>query len=366
MYDYLIVGAGLYGSTCAYELNKRGYKVLVIDKREHIGGNIYTKNIDNINVHVYGPHIFHTNKKEIWDYVNQFAKFNHYINAPLAIYKSEVYNLPFNMNTFSRLWSDVVTPDDAKRHIDEEVAKCNIKKPKNLEETAISLVGTTIYEKLIKGYTAKQWGSECKDLPSFIIQRIPVRFIYNNNYFDDYYQGIPIGGYTQIIERMLEEVEVRLNTNFLSERDKYQGLAKNIIYTGPIDEYYDFMYGKLDFRSLRFEMKKLDVSNFQGCGVVNYTDQSVPYTRIIEHKHFEPEKELKNTIISYEYPLDTNKTNEPYYPINNDRNNYLYAQYLELASSETNVFFGGRLGNYKYFDMDDTISEALDFISKIQ
>lgn len=366
MYDYLIVGAGLYGSTCAYELNKRGYKVLVIDKRDHIGGNIYTKNIDNINVHVYGPHIFHTNKKEIWDYVNQFAKFNHYINAPLAIYKNEVYNLPFNMNTFSRLWSDVVTPDDAKRHIDEEVAKCNIKKPKNLEETAISLVGTTIYEKLIKGYTAKQWGRECKDLPSFIIQRIPVRFIYNNNYFDDYYQGIPIGGYTQIVEKMLDNVEVRLNTNFLSERDKYQALAKNIIYTGPIDEYYDFIYGKLDFRSLRFEIKKLDVSNFQGCGVVNYTDQSVPYTRIIEHKHFEPEKELKNTIISYEYPLDTNKTNEPYYPINNDRNNYLYAQYLELASSETNVFFGGRLGNYKYFDMDDTIFEALDFISKIK
>ena len=366
MYDYLIVGAGLYGSTCAYELKKRGYKVLVIEKRDHIGGNIYTKNIDNINVHVYGPHIFHTNKKEIWDYVNQFAKFNHYINAPLAIYKSEVYNLPFNMNTFSRLWPDVITPEDAKRHISEEVNKCNIKKPLNLEETAISLVGTTIYEKLIKGYTAKQWGRECKDLPSFIIQRIPVRFVYNNNYFDDYYQGIPIGGYTQIIGKMLEGIEVRLSTNFLSDRDKYESIAKKIIYTGPIDEYYNYLYGKLDFRSLRFEMKRLDVQNFQGCGVVNYTEQSIPYTRIIEHKHFEPENHTSNTIISYEYPLDTNKTNEPYYPINNDRNNYLYAQYLELASSEVKVFFGGRLGNYKYFDMDDTIREALDFIAKIK
>ncbi len=366
MYDYLIVGAGLYGSTCAYELNKKGYRVLVIDKRDHIGGNIYTKNINGINVHVYGPHIFHTNKQEIWDYINQFAHFNHYINAPLAIYKNEVYNLPFNMNTFSRLWPDVVTPEDAKRHIQEEVLKCNIKKPLNLEETAISLVGTTIYEKLIKGYTAKQWGSECKDLPSFIIQRIPVRFIYNNNYFDDYYQGVPIGGYTQIIEKMLEGVEVRLNTNFLDERDKYSHLASKIIYTGPIDEYYDYIYGKLDFRSLRFENKELDISNFQGCGVVNYTDQEIPYTRIIEHKHFEPENHTTNTIISYEYSLASNKTNEPYYPINNDRNNYLYAQYKDLASTEENVYFGGRLGNYKYYDMDDTIIEALDFISKMK
>ena len=366
MYDYLIVGSGLYGSTVAHELNKLGYKCLVIDKRNHIGGNIYTKNIDNINVHVYGPHIFHTNKKEIWDYINQFAHFNNFINAPIAKYKDEVYNLPFNMNTFVRLWPDATTPEKAKGHIENECKKYHIDNPKNLEETAINLVGTTIYEKLIKGYTAKQWASKCTDLPSFIIKRIPVRFVYNNNYFDDYYQGIPIGGYTQIIENMLKGIEVRLNTNYLDNREYYNSIAKNIIYTGPIDEYYNYFYGHLDFRSLEFKMETLNKTNYQGTAVVNYTDYDIPYTRIIEHKHFEFDTKSDKTIISYEYPKKYELGDVPYYPINNDKNNYLYAQYKDLSMNETNVFFGGRLGSYKYYDMDDTIEEALDFIKSLQ
>ncbi len=366
MYDYLIVGAGLYGAVIAHELKRVGLNVLVIEKRDHIGGNIYTKNVSGINVHVYGPHIFHTDDKEIWEYVSKFAKFNNFINAPIAIYKDQVYNLPFNMNTFSRLWSDAYAPEKAKEHIEREREACHIEKPRNLEETAINLVGTTIYEKLIKGYTAKQWGKSCTELPSFIIQRIPVRFNYNNNYFNDYYQGVPIGGYTQIIDKLLEGVEVKLNTNFLDNREYFKSISKNIIYTGPIDEYYNYVYGRLEFRSLRFETKELDIENYQGTAVVNYTDIDVPYTRIIEHKHFEPSNNSSNTIISYEYALQFEKGNEPYYPINNDRNNYLYAQYNELATDETNVFFGGRLGNYKYYDMDDTIKEALDFVRKIR
>ncbi len=364
MYDYLIVGSGLYGAVCAYELNKKGYKCLVIDKRDHIAGNIYTKEIEGINVHMYGAHIFHTSNKEIWDYINQFAEFNNYINQPVARYKNELYNLPFNMNTFTKLWSDVFTPEDAKRKIEEEKAKYHIDEPKNLEEQAINLVGPTIYEKLIKGYTAKQWGKKCDELPAFIIKRLPVRFTFDNNYFNDRYQGIPIGGYTKIIEKMLNGIDVKLNYDYKLHKNEIE--AKNIIYTGPIDEYYDYCYGMLEYRKVEFKNEILNTTNYQGNAVVNYTEYEIPYTRIIEHKHFEFDTTSPKTIISKEYSSKWNPGDEPYYPLNDNRNNDLYNKYKELAQKEKNVVFGGRLGLYKYYDMDDTIEAALNYIKEIK
>ena len=348
MYDYLIVGAGLFGATCAYELKKKNKKVLVIDKRDHIAGNIYTKNIDGINVHVYGAHIFHTSDKEVWNYIQQFAEFNNYINSPVARYKNELYNLPFNMNTFTKLWSDVFTPEDARRRIEEEKKSFHIEEPKNLEEQAINLVGPTIYEKLVKGYTAKQWGRPCTELPAFIIKRLPVRFTFDNNYFNDKYQGIPIGGYTQIIEKMLEGIEVRLNTNYLENKKEFDSLAKHIIYTGPIDEFFNFKFGPLEFRTVEFKTEELNMKNYQGNAVINYTEYEMPYTRIIEHKHFEFDTESEKTIISKEYSKTWKQGDEPYYPVNNERNNVLYTKYKEEASKLSNVTFGGRLGLYKY------------------
>ncbi len=366
MYDYLIVGAGLYGSVCAYELNKKGYKVLVIDKRNHIAGNIYTKNIEGINVHKYGAHIFHTSNKEVWDYINNFAEFNNYINQPVARYKNELYNLPFNMNTFTKLWSDVFTPNEAKEKIEAEKAKYHIENPKNLEEQAINLVGTTIYEKLIKGYTAKQWGRKCTELPAFIIKRLPVRFTFDNNYFNDRYQGIPIGGYTKIIEKMLEGIDVKLDSNYLDNKEYYNSIANNIIYTGPIDEFFNFKFGALEYRTVRFEEEILDTNNYQGNAVVNYTDYDIPYTRIIEHKHFEFDLTSNKTVISKEYSTSWKQGDEPYYPVNNDINNNLYLKYKEEAMKLTNIHFGGRLGSYKYYDMDKVIKEALDYLDTIK
>lgn len=365
MYDYLIVGAGLFGATCAYELKKKNKKVLVIDKRDHIAGNIYTKNIDGINVHVYGAHIFHTSDKEVWNYIQQFAEFNNYINSPVARYKNELYNLPFNMNTFTKLWSDVFTPEDARRRIEEEKKSFHIEEPKNLEEQAINLVGPTIYEKLVKGYTAKQWGRPCTELPAFIIKRLPVRFTFDNNYFNDKYQGIPIGGYTQIIEKMLEGIEVRLNTNYLENKKEFDSLAKHIIYTGPIDEFFNFKFGPLEFRTVEFKTEELNMKNYQGNAVINYTEYEMPYTRIIEHKHFEFDTESEKTIISKEYSKTWKQGDEPYYPVNNERNNVLYTKYKEEASKLSNVTFGGRLGLYKYYDMDDTIIEAFKVLKEL-
>ena len=373
MYDYLVVGSGLYGAIFAYEANKKGKKVLVIDKREHVGGNIYTENKDGINVHKYGAHIFHTSNKEVWEYINQFAEFNRYTNSPVARYKDELYNMPFNMNTFNKLWG-VVTPKEAKEKIEQEKREAGIKEPKNLEEQAISLVGKTIYEKLVKGYTEKQWGQKATELPSFIIKRLPVRFIYDNNYFNNIYQGIPVGGYTKIIEKMLDGIEVRLNCDFFENRKELENMTEKIIFTGQIDKYYDYRFGELEYRSLRFETEELDEENYQGNAVVNYTEYEVPYTRIIEHKHFEygaslgkmPEgKALEKTIITKEYPDTWNKEKEPYYPINNERNNSLYEKYKQLADSDTKVIFGGRLGQYKYYDMDKVIEEALNLSKKI-
>ena len=363
MYDYLIVGAGLYGAVCAYELNKKGYKCLVIDKRNHIAGNIYTKDIEGINVHQYGAHIFHTSNQEIWKYINQFAEFNNYINQPVARYKNELYNLPFNMNTFTKLWNDVFTPEDAKRRIEEEKAKYHIDEPKNLEEQAINLVGFTIYEKLIKGYTAKQWGRPCTELPAFIIKRLPVRFTFDNNYFNDRYQGIPIGGYTKIIEKMLDGIEVKLNYDYKLHKNEVE--AKHIIYTGPIDEYFDFCFGPLEYRKVEFKNEILDTPNYQGNAVVNYTEYQVPYTRIIEHKHFEFDTTSPKTVISKEYSSTWKPGDEPYYPVNNDKNNELYNKYKELADKEKNVSFGGRLGLYKYYDMDDTIEAAFNLLKTL-
>lgn len=362
MFDYLIVGSGLYGAICAYELTKQGKKVLVVEKRNHIGGNIYTENIEGINVHKYGAHIFHTSNKKVWDYINQFAEFNNYINSPIAVYRDELYNLPFNMNTFSKLWG-IKTPLEAQEKIEQERKAYYKENPANLEEQAINLVGLTIYEKLIKGYTAKQWGRPCNELPSFIIKRLPVRFTYDNNYFNDRYQGIPMGGYTQIIEKMLKGIEVRLNTNFLDHRDEYMSLAKNIIYTGPIDEFFDYKFGALEYRSVRFEEEILDEVNHQGNAVVNYTEYEVPYTRIIEHKHFEFDVTSPKTVISKEYSSTWKLGDEPYYPVNNDKNNALYQQYLLEAKKLNNVYFGGRLGQYKYYDMDKVILEALNFLN---
>ncbi len=364
MYDYLIVGSGLFGAVCAHELNKKGYKCLVIDKRNHIAGNIYTKEIEGINVHEYGAHIFHTSNKEIWDYVNNFAQFNNYINQPVARYRNELYNLPFNMNTFTKLWYDVFTPDDAKARIEEEKKKYHIEEPKNLEEQAINLVGQTIYEKLIKGYTAKQWGRPCTELPAFIIKRLPVRFTFDNNYFNDKYQGIPIGGYTKMIEKMLDGIEIKLNYDYFEHRKELESISKKIIYTGQIDQYFDYCYGPLEYRTVKFETEILDKVNYQGNAVINYTAFEVPYTRIIEHKHFEFDVTSPKTVISKEYSTAWKQGDEPYYPVNNEKNNELYNKYKKLAD-DTNVIFGGRLGLYKYYDMDDTIMAALDLLKEL-
>ena len=370
-YNYLIVGSGLFGSIFAYEANKRGKKCLVIDKREHIGGNIYTEKIEGINVHKYGAHIFHTSNKEIWNYINQFAEFNRYTNSPIARYKDELYNMPFNMNTFNKLWG-VVTPTEAKKKIEEEKREAGIVEPKNLEEQAISLVGRTIYEKLVKGYTEKQWGQKATELPNFIIKRLPVRFIYDNNYFNDIYQGIPIGGYTSIIEKMLKGIDIKLNCDFFDNREELENIAEKIVFTGPIDKFYNYKYGELEYRSLRFETDILDEENYQGNAVVNFTEYEVPYTRIIEHKHFEFGASLGNlaegiakekTIITKEYPDMWKQGKEPYYPINNDKNNNLYTKYFELSKKDKNVIFGGRLGLYKYFDMDKVIEVALKCVN---
>lgn len=362
-YDYLIVGAGIFGAVFAHEANQRGKRVLVIEKRNHIAGNIYTENVEGINVHKYGAHIFHTSDRKVWDYVNQFAEFNNYVNSPIAIYKDELYNLPFNMNTFSKMWG-IKTPAEAKKIIDEQKRQYFVENPSNLEEQALSLAGKDVYEKLIKGYTEKQWGRDCKELPAFIIKRLPFRFTYNNNYFNDCYQGIPVGGYTRIVEKMLEGIEVRLNVDFLKEREIYENIADKIIYTGMIDQYYDYKLGVLEYRSVRFETEKLDCDNYQGNAVVNYTDREVPYTRIIEHKHFEFGTQPV-TIISREYSSEWHKGDEPYYPVNDEKNNSLYEEYKELAVKEDKVIFGGRLGGYKYYDMDKTVKAALDLADEV-
>lgn len=367
MYDYLIVGSGLYGAVCAHELNKAGKKVLVIDKRPNIAGNVYTEKVEGINVHVYGAHIFHTSDKEVWNYVNGFAEFNNFINCPIARYRNECYNMPFNMNTFTKLWPDVFTPEEAERRINEEIGESYVKEPANLEEQAINLVGKTIYEKLVKGYTQKQWGRECTALPAFIIRRLPVRFTFDNNYFNDRYQGIPVGGYTKMVENMLKGVEVRLNCDFFEHKDELAACAEKIIYTGAIDRYFDYCYGALEYRSVRFETEVLNKPNFQGNAAVNYTDSETPWTRIIEHKWFEFGKdengnELPKTVISREYSSEWKKGDEPYYPVNDAKNGELYAKYKQLAEGEKNVIFGGRLGQYRYYDMDDVIAAALQMV----
>lgn len=357
MFDYLIVGSGLFAGIFAYEAHKVGKSVLVVEKRDHIGGNIYTKEIEGIQVHQYGAHIFHTSNKKVWNYIQQFAEFNRYTNSPIANYRGEIYNLPFNMNTFNKLWG-VVTPEQAMNKIEEQKKIYNVEDPKNLEEQAINLIGTDVYEKLIKGYTEKQWGKSAIELPPFIIRRIPVRFNYDNNYFNDTYQGIPIGGYTQIIEKMLDGIKVELSTDYFTNRKEMDKIADKTIFTGMIDEYYNYCYGELEYRSLRFETEILDQENYQGNAVVNYTDYQVPYTRIIEHKHFEYGSQAK-TVITREYPVTWKKGDEPYYSINDDKNLALYVKYKKLADKEGKVIFGGRLGMYKYFDMDDTVEAAL-------
>lgn len=364
-YDYLVVGAGLFGSVFAHEAAKKGKRVLVIDKRSHVGGNIYTEEIEKIQVHKYGAHIFHTSEKKIWDYVNQFAVFNRYTNSPVARYKEELYNLPFNMNTFHAMWG-VKTPKEAEQKIKEQIKEAGITEPANLEEQAISLVGRDIYEKLVKGYTEKQWGKAATELPAFIIRRLPVRFVYDNNYFNDIYQGIPIGGYTAMIEKMLQGIEVRLNTDFLRDREALSKLADRIVYTGMIDEYYDYCYGELEYRSLRFETELLDMENYQGNAVVNYTEYEVPYTRIIEHKHFEFQCQNgtsnPKTVITREYPHKWSRKDEPYYPMNDEKNSQLYLAYAKKAKEQQQVIFGGRLGMYRYFDMHQVIEAALDCV----
>lgn len=363
MYDYLIVGAGLFGSTFAYEMTKLGKKCLVVDRRQHIGGNIYCEKVNGINVHKYGAHIFHTSNKKIWEYVNQFAEFNNYVNSPIANYHGELYNMPFNMNTFTKLWG-VVTPKEAMEKIESQKSILNGKEPQNLEEQAISLVGEDIYRKLVKEYTEKQWGRDCKELPAFIIKRLPVRFTFNNNYFNDPYQGIPIGGYNVIIEKMLEGSDVKLGVDYLKEKEKYDSMAKKILFTGMIDEYFNYKLGNLEYRTLRFENEVLeDVDNYQGVAVMNFTSHEQEYTRIIEHKHFEF-NDCKGTVITKEYPSAWKLGDEAYYPVNDDRNSNLYKEYEELAKKEKNVLFGGRLGQYKYYDMDKVIDAALDKVEK--
>lgn len=361
-YDYLIVGAGLFGATFAFEATKRGKRCLVIDKRPHIGGNVYTENVHDINVHKYGAHIFHTSNKATWEYVNQFADFNNYINSPVAIYRDKLYNLPFNMNTFSKMWN-IKTPKEAQKIIEEQIKDLNIDEPQNLEEQALKLVGRDVYEKLIKGYTEKQWGRKCKDLPAFIIKRLPLRWTFDNNYFNDRYQGIPIGGYTQIIEKMLAGCEIKLETDFKDFMSRTQDTFDKILYTGMIDEFFDYQLGNLEYRSIRFETEYLNEDNYQGNAVVNYTGSEVPYTRIIEHKHFEFNK-CSGTVVSREYSAEWHKGIEPYYPVNNEKNNELYQRYRELGEKEGNIIFGGRLGDYKYYDMDKTIERALELASK--
>jgi len=361
-YDYLIVGAGLFGAVFAHEAKARGKKCLVIDRRDHIAGNAYTENIEGINVHKYGAHIFHTSNKEVWDYVNQFATFNNYINAPVASYKDELYNLPFNMNTFSKMWN-IKTPAEAKAIIAEQVAREAIEEPANLEEQALKLVGRDIYEKLVKGYTEKQWGRSCTELPAFIIRRLPCRFIYDNNYFNDRYQGIPEGGYTQIVEKMLSGVEVRLGVDYFDFIKENPDIAEKTLYTGMIDEFFGYRLGILQYRSVRFETEVLDTDNYQGNAVVNYTEREVPFTRIIEHKHFEFGQQEK-TVISREYSSEWKPGVDPYYPINDEKNGALYAEYKKLAETVPNVIFGGRLGEYKYYDMDKVIASALELVKK--
>ena len=356
-YDFLFVGAGLFSATIAHEAAKRGKKCLVIEKRPHIGGNIFTENIEGITFHKYGAHIFHTDSKKIWDFVNQFAEFNRYTNSPVANFNGTLYNLPFNMNTFSKIWTDVITPEQAQKRIAEQAAEMAGKTPENLEEQAISLVGRDIYERLIKGYTEKQWGRPCTDLPASIIKRLPVRLTFDNNYFNDKYQGIPIGGYTQIIEKMLSGCEVLLNTDFFDEKEKWLASCGKIIYTGAIDRFFDYSEGELEYRSLRFESETLDIPNFQGNAVINYTDSQTPYTRIIEHKHFEFGNQ-PTTVITREYPAAWKQGDEPYYAVNDEKNSALYEKYKELAEKQSKVIFGGRLGMYRYFDMDDTIAAA--------
>ena len=372
-YQYLVVGAGLYGAVFAHEMEKRGKDCLVIEKRDHIAGNIYTKEVNGIQVHEYGAHIFHTSDKEVWNYVNQFAEFNHYINCPVARYKDELYNLPFNMNTFAKMWN-IKTPKEAREHIDAQIADLHITEPKNLEEQALSLVGRDIYEKLVKGYTEKQWGRDCKELPSFIIKRLPVRFIFDNNYFNDPYQGIPKGGYTQIVEKLLEGIPVKLGTDYetFCQRSTDGGFIsvdgedtfEKVLYTGMIDQFYEYCYGELAYRSLRFETEYLkDEDNYQGNAVVNYTEREVPYTRIIEHKHFEFGTQ-KGTVISREYPKEWSRGDEPYYPVNDKHNSELYEKYAQRAAQEKNVLFGGRLGQYKYYDMDKVVRAALTMVEE--
>ena len=364
-YDYLVVGAGLFGATFAHEAKAAGKKVLVIDRRPQIAGNVYTEDVEGIHVHKYGAHIFHTNDKNVWEYVNRFAVFNRFTNSPVANYKGELYSLPFNMYTFNKMWG-VVTPQEAADKIEEQRKAAGITEPKNLEEQAISLVGTDIYEKLVKGYTEKQWGRDCRDLPAFIIRRLPVRLTFDNNYFNALYQGIPAGGYTRMVQNMLMGIEVRLNEDYLADRNGYNALADKIVFTGPIDEYYDYSLGTLEYRSVRFETELLDMPNFQGNAAVNYTDRETPWTRIIEHKWFEFGKDekgddLPKTVISREYSSEWKPGDEPYYPVNDEKNSRLYEKYKELANQEEKVLFGGRLGEYKYYDMDKVIASALAF-----
>ncbi len=366
-YDYLVVGAGLFGSTFAHEAKKAGKTVLVIDKRDNIAGNVYTEDVERIHVHKYGAHIFHTNNREVWKYVNQFAEFNRFTNSPVANYKGELYSMPFNMYTFNKMWG-VTTPDEAEAKINEQRAEI-MNEPKNLEEQAISLVGRDIFEKLVKGYTEKQWGRDCKDLPAFIIKRLPVRLTFDNNYFNALYQGIPMGGYTKMVENMLEGIEVRLGEDYLKNKAKYDAIADKVIYTGPIDAYFDFKLGNLEYRSVKFENEVLDIPNFQGNAAVNYTDRETPWTRIIEHKWFEFGKdddgnEIPKTVISREYSSEWKPGDEPYYPVNDEKNGALYEGYKELASAENKVIFGGRLGEYKYYDMDAVIASALELCKK--
>ena len=373
-YDYLIVGAGLYGSVFAHEMTKKGRRVRLIDRRQHIAGNIYTEEVEGIQVHRYGAHIFHTSDKRIWNYVNQLAEFNHYINSPVARYREELYNLPFNMNTFSRMWG-VVTPAQAKAKIAEQIADLGITEPKNLEEQALSQVGTDVYEKLVRGYTEKQWGRDCKELPAFIIKRLPLRFTYDNNYFNDRYQGIPVGGYTIMVEKMLQGIDVLTGVSYRDfvigqeenggrVTDREGNIYEKVVYTGMIDEYFDFSLGHLEYRSLRFETESLaDCDNFQGNAVVNYTEREIPYTRVIEHKHFEFGTQ-PGTVITREYPALWREGEEPYYPINDEKNDALFHQYLELAKTRPNVIFGGRLGQYRYYDMDKVIAQALEAVER--
>lgn len=366
-YDYLVVGAGLYGAVFAHEAKQKGKSVLVIDKRPHIAGNVYSKQVEGIHVHQYGAHIFHTNNRKVWQYITKFAEFNRFTNSPVANYKGELYSLPFNMYTFNKMWG-VTTPEEATQKIEEQRREI-VGEPKNLEEQAISLVGRDIYEKLIKGYTEKQWGRDCKELPAFIIKRLPVRLTFDNNYFNALYQGIPIGGYTKMVEQMLADIEVHLNEDYLDKKDEYDAMAEKVVYTGAIDAYFDYRLGNLEYRSVRFENEILDIPNYQGNAAVNYTDRETPWTRIIEHKWFEFGKDengndLPKTVISKEYSSEWKPGDEPYYPVNDEKNGALYQAYKELADQESNVIFGGRLGEYKYYDMDAVIAAALDMCEK--